>query len=96
MVGVLLVLLRIPKKKPKPPVQEVLSTVVHSLDLPGFVLIAPAAIMFFLALQYGGNKYAWNSFTVTGLLTGAAVIFALFLIWKHRQGDNAMVPLSML
>jgi len=96
VVGVLLVLLHIPENKPKPPVLEVLGTAVHSLDLPGFTLIAPAAIMFFLALQYGGNQYAWNSSTVIGLFVGAAVTFALFLVWEHHRGDDAMVPFSML
>ena len=67
-----------------------------SLDLPGFMLISPAAVMFLLGLQYGGNQYAWNSSVVIGLLIGAGVTFSLFLVWEHRQGDNAMVPFAML
>ena len=60
------------------------------------MLISPAAIMFLLGLQYGGNEYAWNSSVVIGLLVGAAVTFALFLVWEHHQGDGAMVPFAML
>jgi hypothetical protein len=74
----------------------VLGTAVQSLDLPGFAIVVPAAIMFFLALEWGGNIYAWNSSPVIGLFVGAAVTFSLFLVWEYRQGDNAMVPFSML
>lgn len=92
----LLFLLRIPEPEPKPPVRQVLGTAIKSLDLPGFMLISPAAVMFLLGLQYGGNQYAWNSSVVIGLLVGAGVTFALFLVWEHRQGDRAMVPFAML
>jgi len=60
------------------------------------MLISPAAVMLLLGLQYGGNQYAWNSSVVIGLLVGAGVTFALFLVWEHRQGDEAMVPFAML
>ncbi len=66
------------------------------MDLLGFGLISPAAIMFFLALQYGGNVYAWNSSVVIGLFVGAAATLALFLVWEYRVGDEAMVPFSLL
>jgi hypothetical protein len=62
----------------------------------GFLIFAPTAIMFFLALQYGGSQYAWNSATVIGLLVGAGVTFLVFLGWEYYRGDNAMIPLSML
>jgi trichothecene efflux pump TRI12 len=93
---VLLLLIRIPESEPKPAVRQVLSTAIKSLDLPGFLLISPAAVMFLLGLQYGGNQYAWNSSVVIGLLAGAGVTFTLFLVWEHRQGDAAMVPSAML
>jgi hypothetical protein len=66
------------------------------LDLPEFALICPAAIMFFLGLQFGGNQYPWNSSVVIGLLVGAAATFAVFLVWEYHQGDGAMVPFAML
>jgi hypothetical protein len=66
------------------------------LDLVGFALICPAAIMFFLGLQFGGNQHPWDSSVVIGLLVGAAATFAVFLFWESRQGDNAMVPFAML
>ena len=92
----LLLFFRIPEPVAKPPARQVLGTAVKSLDLVGFALISPAVIMFLLGLQYGGNKYEWNSSVVIGLLVGAGVTFAVFLIWEHRQGDEAMVPFAML
>lgn len=86
----------IPEAAPKPPPRQVLGTAVRSLDLGGFVLVAPAAIMLLLALEYGGVQYAWNSSVVIGLLVGGVVTFALFFVWEHRQGDSAMVPFAML
>ncbi|RMD39279.1 hypothetical protein DV735_g5851, partial [Chaetothyriales sp. CBS 134920] len=96
VVATLLLLFRIPEPKTKLPARQVLGSAIKSLDLPGFILIGPAAIMFLLGLQYGGNKYAWNSSVVIGLLVGAAVTFVLFLAWEYRQGDGAMLPFAML
>lgn len=85
-----------PEAAVKPHWREVLGTAIKSLDLFGFALISPAAVMFLLALQWGGNQYAWNSSVVIGLLVGAAVTFVLFLVWEHRQGDGAMIPFAIL
>jgi hypothetical protein len=89
-------LFTIPEPEPKPPMRQVLGTAIDSLDLPGFMLIGPAAIMFLLGLQFGGNQYAWNSAVVIGLIVGGLVTFVLFLVWEHRVGDRAMVPFAML
>ncbi|KAF3765281.1 MFS general substrate transporter [Cryphonectria parasitica EP155] len=86
----------IPESHAKQPAREVFGTALKSLDLVGMMLVAPAVIMFLLALEYGGNEYAWNSSVVIGLLVGAAVTFAIFLVWEHRQGDGAMIPFAMM
>lgn len=52
--------------------------------------------MFFMALQLGGNLYAWDSATVIGLFCGAGVMFTMFLFWERHMGDNAMIPFSIL
>ncbi|KAI1098442.1 MFS general substrate transporter, partial [Jackrogersella minutella] len=96
IVAALLLFRPIPEINPKPPIREVLGKAMGSLDLLGFTLIAPAAIMFFLALQYGGNQYAWDSSVVIGLFVGAAATFAVFLAWEHHKGDEAMLPFSMV
>ncbi|KAK5163171.1 uncharacterized protein LTR77_010955 [Saxophila tyrrhenica] len=96
VVGVLLVLFRIPESEPKKPAREVLGTAVKSLDLPGFALICPAVTMLLLGLQFGGNEHPWNSSVVIGLIVGAAATFVSFLFWERRQGDEAMVPFALL
>ncbi len=71
-------------------------TIIVSLDLVGFAIFAPASIQFFLALQYGGAQYAWDSATVIGLFCGSGVTFAIFLLWEYHKGEDAMIPLPML
>ena len=66
------------------------------LDLLGFAIFAPAAIQFFLSLEWGGTKYAWGNAKIIGLFCGAAGTFVIFLAWEYRKGDNAMVPFSMM
>jgi hypothetical protein len=86
----------IPDQAVKPSIKSAMNTILHKLDLIGFVLFAPAAIQLLLALEYGSSKYPWGSATVIGLFCGAAGTFALFLYWEYRQGDRAMIPLSMV
>lgn len=95
-MGILLLLFRIPEPEPKKPAREVLAIAVKSLDLPGFALISPAVVMLLLGLQFGGNEHSWNSAVVIGLIIGAGTVFACFLFWERRQGDEAMIPFSLL
>ena len=95
LVAILLVFTRIPDTD-KSLENSVLQTIWTKLDLIGFALFAPATIQLLLALNYGGNKYAWNSATVIGLFCGAGGTFIVFLIWEHFKGEEAMLPLSML
>lgn len=62
----------------------------------GFTLFAPAAIMFLLALQWGGNDYPWSSSVVIGLFCGAGVTAILFILWERHMGERAMLPGSII
>ncbi|KAJ5969659.1 hypothetical protein N7501_005907 [Penicillium viridicatum] len=64
----------------------------QNLDLLGAVLFAPAIIMIFLALQWGGTEYAWKSATIIGLFIGGAGLGVVFALWQIRKGDDAMIP----
>ena len=66
------------------------------LDPVGNIIILGASIMFFLALQFGGQTGTWNSARVIGLLTGAGVIMIVFLLWLMQRKDRALVPPSII
>ncbi|KAF7131369.1 hypothetical protein CNMCM5793_004540 [Aspergillus hiratsukae] len=96
LVAALLVFTRIPEQREKGRAVEVLPTFFKTFDILGFVLFAPAAIQLLLALQYGGNQYAWDSSTVIGLFCGAGAMFLIFLGWEQRMGKDAMIPFHVV
>ncbi|KAI1205136.1 MFS multidrug transporter [Annulohypoxylon truncatum] len=97
VVGALLSLIRIPEMTQKQGFSILRNGgLIHTLDLVGFSIFAPAAVMFFIALEFGGNRYAWDSGTVIGLLCGAVAAFAVFLVWEWKKGPEAMIPFALL
>lgn len=64
----------------------------ENMDWLGAFLFAPATIMIFLALQWGGTEHAWKSATIIGLFVGGAGVGFIFALWQMRRGDNAMIP----
>jgi len=94
LVAILLFLIHIPDTV-KPREISILQTILTKLDLIGFVLFAPATIQLLLALEWGGNQFAWNSATTIGLFCGAGGTFLVFLGWEYFKGEEAMIPLSM-
>jgi Fungal trichothecene efflux pump (TRI12) len=95
-VTALLAFIHVPDRTTKGRTTSTLQIVLQKLDLPGFALFAPAAVQFLLALNWGGHLYPWDSATVIGLFCGAAGTLCVFLAWEYREGDVAMVPLSMV
>ncbi|KAI1074270.1 MFS general substrate transporter [Whalleya microplaca] len=91
-----IIVLPIREQTPKPRGLTVLPKLVHHLDLLGFVLFAPAVIQLLLALQYGGNQYAWNSSQVIALFCGAGATTIVWLLWNYHRGDDALLPPSMI
>ncbi|KAK5745544.1 hypothetical protein LTR17_001415 [Elasticomyces elasticus] len=97
VAGALLVFTRgVPDAHSKPPPMEVLRDLHHKLDLIGFVLLSPAIIMALLALQWGGNVYAWDSPTIIGLFCGAAGNLLVWSAWNWWKKDDALIPVSMI
>lgn len=93
-MGIVLLFIHIPDqiKKVDVPLREFITT----LDLIGFTFFLPFAIMFFLALDYAGGQYPWDSPTIIGLFVGAGIMLVIFFCWEWRVGDAAMLPLSMM
>ncbi|KAM0191773.1 hypothetical protein ACHAPC_002085 [Botrytis cinerea] len=94
--SIAIILLRIPEQTRKAPIRTILPKLHHYLDLIGFCLFAPAIVMLLLALQYGGNQFAWNSSQVIGLFCGFAATIVVWYWWNSRLGDKAMLPLSLV
>jgi len=96
VVAAIVLVSHVPDRTTKSAIKGNAISILHSLDLPGFCLFAPTAIMFLLALEWGGTKYAWNSAIVIGLFCGSAGNLVVFLVWEAKRGDTAMIPLSMI
>ncbi|KAK7910990.1 MFS multidrug transporter [Apiospora marii] len=97
VTAVFLALTHVPELTAKPPFRPAqLRRLLPELDLLGFALFTPAAVMFLLALQLGGHAYAWGSSQIVGLFCGAAATAAVFVAWEWRMGERAMLPGGML
>ncbi|KAH8799833.1 major facilitator superfamily-domain-containing protein [Xylogone sp. PMI_703] len=96
LVALAIALAPIPDRRTKSQIKHGLHEILKSFDLPGFALFAGAAIMFLLAIEWGGNTYSWNSSTVIGLFCGSGVTLIVFIFWEAKRGDAAMIPLSIV
>ncbi|KAJ6561171.1 major facilitator superfamily domain-containing protein [Mycena vulgaris] len=62
----------------------------------GTLVFVPAIVALLLALQWGGNKYAWTSGTILGLLVSFLVLMMIFVgiqVWKQ---ELATIPPRIL
>ncbi|KAL3426835.1 efflux pump [Phlyctema vagabunda] len=95
--AIFLLLIKIPDRMSKAKRKEATwKQVLGKLDLGGFVLFAPFATMFLMALQWGGSEYPWKSATIIGLFCGAGGMLAIFAAWESYVGDEAMIPYSVV
>jgi len=68
---------------------------IRRIDFPGAVLAAGATICLLLGLTLGSNQtYAWDSQQIVGLLGGAGVLFALFVV-AQRFAAEPILPLGL-
>lgn len=88
-------LINVPDKRKFMPVKPGKLTF-KKMDVIGFALFAPASVMILLALEFGGNRFAWKSATIIGLFIGGIVQAVLFFVWESRMGIMAMIPLSIV
>jgi hypothetical protein len=95
-VIVVLFLITIPDRRPKSEIKTGIWTILRSFDIPGFAIFAATTVMCLLALEWGGTTYNWTSANILGLFCGSAGAFVAFVLWEYRQGDAAMIPLSVL
>lgn len=83
------ILLEIPNRETtKLPLKEKL----RQLDFPGTALFIPGVVSLLLALQWGGQKYAWSSWRIVLLLVLASTLllgFAAVQIWMPETATLA-------
>ena len=85
--------LKVPKLRDEP---ATLRRQLIRLDPLGNVLFLPAAVCLLLALQWGGNTYAWSNARIIALFALSGVLFTAFVgvqIWRQ---EDATVPPRIL
>ncbi|MEX2985776.1 DHA2 family efflux MFS transporter permease subunit [Streptomyces sp. C36] len=64
------------------------------VDYAGIVLVALGSSGLVLALEWGGNEYAWGSSVIIGLLVGAVLLLAAFVLVELRAKEP-MLPMHL-
>lgn len=64
------------------------------VDYLGLASIATATSLLILALEWGGDEYAWGSVVIIGMLVGAAVAVVLFVVIERRAAEP-ILPMSL-
>jgi EmrB/QacA subfamily drug resistance transporter len=79
--------LRLPAHEVEPPK--------HSLDALGAGLLAAATSSLMLVCIWGGNRYAWDSAPILGLIA-ATLALATALVGRERSAPDPIVPFHLL
>jgi EmrB/QacA subfamily drug resistance transporter len=66
----------------------------HRIDFLGAGLVAAAASVLLLVLEWGGKQYAWQSNRIVGLIGLDVVLVALFL-WRQVAAAEPILPLGL-
>lgn len=88
-----LVIIRVPNAQQDAGLKVSFRGKLARLDPLGSALFAAVIIMLLMAINWGGVTYPWSSSRIIGLLCGSGATFLLFLLWEHRMGEAAMLPL---
>jgi EmrB/QacA subfamily drug resistance transporter len=67
----------------------------HRVDIPGALLMVAATVALLSALTLGGERYAWTSPQVLGLVAASALLWVLFG-WRLARASEPFFPLDLL
>lgn len=95
-VAAIIFIMPIPDQMQKPAFRDAFSNGIKVFDIPGFGIFTCAIVMFFLALQFGGNRLAWDSAAIICLFWASGFAGIAWLVWDWYARDDAMVPYSMM
>ncbi|KAL4978989.1 major facilitator superfamily domain-containing protein [Aspergillus desertorum] len=65
---------------------------IKQVDFIGAALLIPSIVCLLLALQWGGNKYAWSNGRIIGLFVTFGVLVILTIYSQIKLGDRATLP----
>jgi EmrB/QacA subfamily drug resistance transporter len=68
-------------------IPRVRSVVKPVIDYLGLIFVAIGTTLLILALEWGGDEYAWDSATILGMFGGAAVAIVLFVVIERRASE---------
>ncbi|THV25957.1 MDR family MFS transporter [Glycomyces paridis] len=57
------------------------------IDYMGLVFVAIGTSLLILALEWGGDEYAWDSATILGMFAGAVVALVVFVLVEVRAAE---------
>lgn len=66
------------------------------LDPLGIILLLGSVSCLFLALQWGGSSFPWDSGRIIGLLLGFGFLLAIFCCLQWWLGEKATIPVRIL
>lgn len=64
------------------------------IDFLGATWLSAGSVLLLLALVWAGDRYAWSSLEIAGLLAGAAACVALF-VWQEMRHPEPVLPLHL-
>ena len=65
---------------------------IADFDFIGSILIVGCIVCLFLALQWGGQAYAWDSSTIIGLFVGFAALGCMLIFIQWHLKEKATIP----
>ncbi|KAG9327041.1 hypothetical protein KVV02_006518 [Mortierella alpina] len=68
---------------------------VRRIDFYGSILLLAAVILLLLPLSWGGNKYAWDSGIIIGMLCAGFIVAAIFIWVEWKVPTEPIVPIHL-
>ncbi|WP_419907335.1 MFS transporter [Hoeflea sp.] len=87
LLGIVTVLLVIPRDKPTGPNERI--------DYGGIAILTVGLLAWLLALDWGVDR-GWTNPVILFLFALGAVAVALFGLWENRMGETALIPTAVM
>lgn len=58
------------------------------MDFAGSITLISSIVCLLLALQWGGNQYAWSNSKVWGCMVGFGCLLIIFVVLQFKRGEE--------